>query len=485
MKSEDKIQNAGFLKNVLDGLDVGVYVLNTEGTVIYANNTLISGSSDLASMEELYSMNSDSMFAAGQSDNNIFRMVMEQKCPVTSIETIRLRNNARKVIITQIPVYNAEGDVEFIVAMMQDPLYYKEKYSCLEKSENHLYSFLPVFGMNEEDKKQKPLYASENMRDLYHVAEIAAQSDAAIMISGESGTGKEVLADFIHGASPRRKKKMVVVNCADMNENLLDSELFGYKKGAFTGALSSGKKGLIEEADGSTLFLDEINSMPLSVQAKLLRVIETHEIRPLGGSGTDSRKVNFRVIAATNQNLEQAVQEGRFREDLYYRLNILPLTIPPLRERKEDIFLLADYFTQYFGNKYSQYKHLSNQAKQKLLNYSWPGNVRELRNFIERLILMTDITVHEIRDISENLIQLNQIRPKSLPFHPSQEISSAAMDTEPAGLLRKGETLKEQTARLEAQLIEEALSCYGSYSKAAAALGSSKSTLIRKHKGLG
>ncbi len=225
---------------------------------------------------------------------------------------------------------------------------------------------------------------SSKMEDVLRMAGQVAASDATVMILGESGTGKELIARAIHYNSPRKNKPMVTVNCPSIPDNLLESELFGHVRGAFTGAIKD-RKGKFEIADGGTIFLDEIGDLREEVQAKLLRVLQEHEIERLGDSKT--MKVNARVVAATNKNLEQLVREGSFREDLYYRLSVVPITIPPLRERKEEIPFLVDYFIARYGDN----RKISVEAEviTALQHYDWPGNVRELENVIERAVVLS------------------------------------------------------------------------------------------------
>ena len=226
---------------------------------------------------------------------------------------------------------------------------------------------------------------------------ILSASRSTILISGETGTGKELFARAIHYCGERRSKPFVPVNCAALPDHLIENELFGHSKGAFTGALLE-KSGLLQEADGGTLFLDEINSLSLSVQSKLLRVLQDQEFRPLGS--TKSKTVNVKIIAATNADLRHLVETRLFREDLFYRLNVLSLALPPLRDRKEDILLLANHslnaYTKEFGKRTL---HLSHAAKVKLMGYSWPGNVRELQGVLQRTVAMASGDLLEAHDL--------------------------------------------------------------------------------------
>jgi two-component system response regulator AtoC len=230
--------------------------------------------------------------------------------------------------------------------------------------------------------------ASSVMIDLLELVERTAAFKTTTLLVGESGTGKEVMARAIHSQSPRRDQPFVAVNCGAIPEHLLESELFGHTKGAFTGA-NRARRGLFAEADGGTFFLDEIAELPLSLQVKLLRVLQEEEVRPVGDSKSVS--VDVRVIAATSRNLEAAIAEGAFREDLYYRLNVMQLAIPALRDRREDISLLCDHFLAHFRENLGKPVHsIADDALARLINYSWPGNVRELQNVIERAIILTD-----------------------------------------------------------------------------------------------
>ncbi|MFN3739412.1 MAG: sigma-54-dependent transcriptional regulator [Thermodesulfovibrionales bacterium] len=241
------------------------------------------------------------------------------------------------------------------------------------------------------------IYRSEKMKNLIETLPKIAQSSSNVLITGESGVGKELIAQALHRLSARSNKEFVAINCAAFPEGLLESELFGHMKGAFTDAHYN-KQGLFEIADGGTIFLDEIGDMPLSLQAKLLRVIENGTFRRVGGI-TDIR-VDVRIIAATNKDIKKEVEEERFREDLYYRLNVIPLHIPPLRERREDIPLLVEYFVR----KYRPGKTFTNEAIEALKNYEWKGNVRELENVIERVCLLTESDIIDIKDLPPEII---------------------------------------------------------------------------------
>ena len=241
---------------------------------------------------------------------------------------------------------------------------------------------------------------SRPMQEVFATIEKVAPSRATALLLGESGTGKELVARAIHEASPRRNKNFIKINCAALPENLLESELFGHEKGAFTGAAAS-RAGRFELADGGTLFLDEIGELPLSLQAKLLRVLQERQFERLGGTRT--LEVDVRIIAATNVNLEDAVARGAFRNDLYYRLNVLPFHLPPLRERKSDIPILLNHFLRASIERNDKEVELSQEALDVLMHYNWPGNVRELQNLIERLVILTDRSILYPSDLPKEI----------------------------------------------------------------------------------
>ncbi len=274
-----------------------------------------------------------------------------------------------------------------------------------------------------------------------------ATTDSTVLITGESGTGKTLIAKAIHNLSPRKDKPFATINCAAIPENLLESELFGYEKGAFTGALSR-KRGKFELADKGTLFLDEIGDMPLMLQAKLLNVIQDKEITRLGSE--DSIPIDVRIVAATNKNIEKLIRLGHFREDLYYRINVLPIHIKPLRQRKDDIPILIDYFLKKINKRHNKNIHIKNTALKYLINYEWPGNVRELENTIERLIVLND------RDIDEKSLpnymreqgMINDIDIKDIVYNDVPVAIEAIEKEKIQSTLKQTGYVKSKAARL-------------------------------------
>ncbi|HOO89263.1 MAG TPA: sigma-54 dependent transcriptional regulator [Syntrophales bacterium] len=312
----------------------------------------------------------------------------------------------------------------------------------------------------KETEPGRIIYKEPGMEALINMVGRVASSRATVLIMGESGTGKELFAKLVHATSPRSNEPMIVVNCGAIPETLLESELFGHEKGSFTGAIAR-RIGRFEEADGGTLFLDEIGELSASVQVKLLRFLQEREFQRLGGNQTI--RADVRIISATNQNLEEKVQEGTFREDLYYRLNVISMTIPPLRDRRGDIPLLIEHFIKRFSSENDRdIQGVSSEAMDVLLKYDYPGNVRELENIIERAVVITRSQTISIRD---------------LPFG---DVSSHHFSDH-----REGGTLRNEVESLEREMIERALNEVGNnQTKAAELLGITERTLrykLKKH----
>jgi transcriptional regulator with GAF, ATPase, and Fis domain len=305
------------------------------------------------------------------------------------------------------------------------------------------------------------------------MADRVAPTDSTVLILGESGTGKDLMAQEIHARSPRSAKPFVAVNCAALPETLIESELFGYERGAFTGAAQQ-KKGKFELASGGTLFLDEIGELPLAIQAKLLRVLEEKRFERVGG--TQSIDVDVRIIVATNRDLQKQVQEKLFRDDLYFRISTVPITIPPLRERGNDVLLLASHFLEKFSREFSKPGlELSEEARERLLDYRWPGNVRELQNTMERAVILADgLSIHA------DALQMPATKPDAASV--------------PAGMLSEkfnwDGTLEQVTGRAAAE-VEKALlentvrECRWNKTRAAEKLGITPKTLLAKLRAAG
>jgi transcriptional regulator with PAS, ATPase and Fis domain len=386
--------------------------------------------------------------------------------------------SGRRVAVTATPVTQEDGATRYVLAVTRDLKGILEEIRTIYPTEQDgefegmraRASRVGLFSDSREafdlakvaQGQQGFIFHSEEMQRVLRIASKVAAVDTTVLLLGGSGVGKGLLARMIHELSARRNEPFVEINCAAIPRELLESELFGYEPGAFTGADRRGKAGLVELAQGGTLFLDEVAELPLEMQGKLLRLLHEKQILRVGGIRPMS--VNTRIIAATNRDLDFLVAQGRFREDLYYRLNVVPITIPPLRDRREDLMPLCLYYLEMFNRQHGAARTFSSASLHAMASYDWPGNVRELRNIIERLVIMGDvpeITVDEL-----------PLANKRRPARPQGEAVS----------VHEIVPLREMVRQAEEQLIRLALRRYGSTRRAASVLGISQSTIVKKRK---
>jgi len=428
-------------KGILDALYDGVVVVDDRGTIIYVNeaHVRITG----IAQEE----------AVGR---HVTAVVPETSLPAVistgqAMVGVRTRVGGHEVISNIVPLRDGTRVVGG-VSVFRDLSEVTALGRELEKARTQLRHLKGELLLSRGEDRGLVIGRNPAMQDVFRVAHKAALVGSNVLILGESGTGKEVLARFIHTESPRHDKPFLTVNCAAIPETLLESELFGYEEGAFTGARRGGKLGLFELAENGTLFLDEIGDMSLPLQAKLLRVLQGKEIKRLGGTG--SRLVDVRIVAATNQDLEALIEQGRFRRDLFYRLNVIPLRLPPLRQRKEDLTLLvATVLAKVRMSTGKPLDGVSPDAMKSLLAYDYPGNIRELENILEQAAVMTEGRVIGRDDLPEGLRGRS---PRAAAPAPSR------------------------IADREREAMLEALQAYPSKAEAAKALGISRATLYRK-----
>lgn len=421
---------------MIDNMDQGVLVVDDESRVQFVNQTALK--------------------TLGVVQNNIigkpirFRpLTFESNFTHGHMQHIVSWDDKSELIIGQL--HNIQGRQLFLMAFHQS------------------HTSFSVANAPDEPHIEQLVGECRVMRQLKRLISRIAPSPSSVMVVGESGTGKEVVARAIHKLSGRRNKPFIAINCAAIPEQLLESELFGYVKGAFTGASANGKTGLIQAANTGTLFLDEIGDMPLMLQAKLLRAIEAREILPIGASSPI--QVDIRIISATNQNLAQFIAEGKFREDLFYRLNVIPITLPPLRERQEDIELLVHYFLHLHTRRLgSVYPGIAPDVVEILRKHRWPGNLRELSNLMEYLVNV--VPSGEV--IDSTLLPPNLLNNGTTEQSDVTEVSEAHLSLDDAG----GTALEE----MEKQMIREALSRHNSKKLVADELGIGIATLYRKIK---
>jgi len=442
-----------------DAISDGICLVNSSGVVISINKgyTEITGIQE----SEIVGKHLSFLLEKGYFTTEVSTKVIEKKKKISLLSTI-LRNN-KKVLITGNPIFDKDGRVVQVLTVMRDLtelLKLKEKLEKAEKESEKYLNELNYF-RNKHIVFSGMIGENVQMKKIRELINYVAGTDSTILITGETGSGKEVVAREIYSRSNRKDAPYIKVNCAAIPDTLMESELFGYEKGAFTGAQNKEKIGMFEAANRGTILLDEISEIPLNLQAKLLRVLQEKEIMRVGG--TKTIKLDVRVIATANKDLFQLVQRGLFREDLYYRLNVVPIRIPPLRDRKDDIALLAYNFLEKFNIKYGKKKVLDSSALHALESYDWPGNVRELENVIERLVVIDD----------NSYITFNNI------------MSVIGKNITSVDLSNRSQTLSDAVKTLEKEMIQRALDTYGSTYKAARALGITQPTVFRKARAYG
>ncbi|WP_134698765.1 sigma-54-dependent Fis family transcriptional regulator [Ammoniphilus sp. YIM 78166] len=334
-------------------------------------------------------------------DQSSTKKVLKEQRPVTVVQTTK---SGRRLIVNGYPIYNETGNLVKVINISKDITEEDKLSKQLEESKRLVRQYEEELSRVRQEGKEQIVVKSKAMEEIYDLAYRIADVDSTVLILGESGVGKEVLARNIHQHSSRHKEPFMKINCGAIPENLMESELFGYVKGTFTGGNKDGKTGMIVSAHKGTFFLDEIGELPLHLQVKLLQVLQEKRVTPLGS--TASIEVDVRFIAATNRNLENMVKNGQFREDLFYRLNVIPMTIPSLRERKEDIPFLIDHFLLLYNSKYGKSVVMDQGAMEICVHYPWNGNVRELQNVVERLVVTSPQEFITDRDMPNNMKQL-------------------------------------------------------------------------------
>ncbi len=433
----------------------GIYVTDGDANAIRINPAFerISG----LNRDEMLGVNHRDLEKNGVVAKSSALMVVEQKKTVTIIH--EYLKSGLQALVTSRPVFDDQGEMEMIVSSTRDVTDLVNVRSELEaEREQRLKYEESLEHIRAQMMQSEDLIAVDRkMQNTLYMAARVASVDSTVLITGETGAGKEGIAKYIHTCSPRKDRTFIPINCSAIPENLVESELFGYEKGAFTGARASGKPGIFELAEGGTVFMDEVGELSLETQAKLLRAIETRLITRVGG--TEPIHIDIRIVAATNRNLPQMVEQGRFREDLYYRLNVVPIHVPPLRERRDDIIPLINLFLKEVNEKYGMKKRFTNAAYRVMHAYEWPGNVREVKNTVERLAVTNEKDI-----IGENDLFVFADN-KNIDIVTSADYS-----------------LKERLERAEYAILTGAYERYGSVRKAADSLHMPNSTFVRRRK---
>jgi PAS domain S-box-containing protein len=447
-----------WLDAVIESSHDGLWICDHEGKVIRINKA--SARINSVKPEEVTGKNVKVLIGEGLFDRSVTLDVLQRKTSVTMIQQIK---GGKKILVTGNPIFNENGEISFVLTNERDLTELDHLRSQLQETQALTKGYISK--LSELEMKGVDLsniiFRSEEMEKTVEMALRVSQVNSTVFLFGESGVGKGMIAKLIHKHSDRSSGPFIRVDCAGIPESLMESELFGYEKGAFTGAKSEGKIGFFELADKGTLFLDEVGEVPLNSQSKLLRFLEDHEIIRVGG--TEPKAIDVRIIAASNRDIEEMVKMKLFRRDLYYRLNVVPLSITPLREREEDIIPLLFYFLDKFNKAYHKKKIFSPDAIDLLSKYDFPGNVRELANLVERLVV-----------VSES----DHIETKNLPGIVTGAISKAT----PYSFLAGNIPLKDAVEICEGLIIGKTLKKYGSQREAARVLKIDQSTISRKIK---
>ncbi|MFT9846378.1 sigma-54 interaction domain-containing protein [Aneurinibacillus sp. REN35] len=460
MKNKNFSIDPNYFFKIFNSISDGIYISDKEGKTLWMNSA--SAKMCRKTKEEMIGKSVAQLEREGTFSPSATKLTLESQQAVSTVQEMA---NGRKYMVTGHLILNAHNDIEYVVAHSRDITEVVRTASKIEDMEALLRRY------SQEIRRMNSKYVIPNDRDFYFIGqseayrslseliEKVAGVETTVLITGETGVGKNIAAQQIHTLSERHTMPFVHINCASIPESLIESELFGYQKGAFTGANTSGKIGLVKMAEQGTLFLDEIGELPLHLQSKLLQLLQDKTYTPLGAARP--LKANVRIIAATNRELETMVASGKFRADLYYRLNILPITIPPLRERREDIFPLLHFYLKKFNEQHNQKRKLSTEVGKILQTYEWPGNIRELENLLEQLVVMAKQEEISLSDLPERFLQLQQ-----------KQNDIAAYIT--------GRSLPDILENIEKKVIEHTYKKYKTTRKAAKELGITQSLLVRR-----
>ena len=453
-----------YLDQLFDAFKEGICISDVEGTVVHLNrrHAEITG----IPREEMLGHSVMECVKRGRLDVVLNPEVIRTGQPATRVQTV---SDGRKLILEANPVFDAQGKLVLCITFLRDVTMLSEMREQMSVQKELLEAFqqLSTAGDAQELSRKTPkLFTSSAMIKLYGEVNTIAETDATVLLLGETGVGKDVIARRIHALSLRKNKTFIKVDCGSIPENLIETELFGYAAGTFSGASKTGKIGLIEAASGGTLFLDEIGELPMPMQTRLLRFLQDWEIMRVGS--TTPKQIDVRIVAATNKNLERAIARGEFRSDLYYRLKVAVIAIPPLRDRQADILPLARMFLRFYGSKYHRQLTFSEEAESLLLDYKWPGNIRELENLVQGLAVTSKNSVIRASDV-----------PISGVAKPAASARGDGLDFE-----LDGKTYKEIMKDLENKVLSAAMERYGSITEVAKHFQVDRSTIFRKVKEL-
>lgn len=459
MNSELEQYLSGHFQAILDALSDGVYISDRDGRTICINKMYeqLTG----LRREDIVGQDVRTLVKRGVFDCVLNPGIVRTSKPATQIQHLK---DGKTLVLSGYPVFNDDGVISLVVTFARDITLLTSLNDQVDRQRKLMRQAegqLDFVARHQKQRTFTPTFASKAMAEVLGLVDRIAPTEATVLILGETGVGKDVIAQLLHARSPRSDKLMLKVDCGGISEALTESEMFGYVAGAFTGASSKGKAGYFEIANGSTVFLDEIGELPLSMQTRLLRVLQDGEIMRVGSSAP--RKVDVRVIAATNRNLKKCVEAGTFRQDLYYRLNVATIQIPPLRDRREDIAPLSKMFLELYAAKYHKQLHFMDLTLEIMRGYSWPGNVRELQNLVHSIAITT---------------QGPAIAPLDLPVQITGKTNVSRQFACENFSGRR--SLHDIMTEAEGDFLSRAIAMYGSVQKVAEMFQVDRSTIFRK-----
>lgn len=459
MKNSLSKSISNHFENILDVFNDGIYITDSTGKTLKVNKAYERHT--CLKEAEISGKLVQNLIKEGVFDIALNPEIVKTGKPQTCVQ---LNSKGRKIVLEGHPVFDENNKVALVVTFARDITILTQLQEQIAAQQDLIEKYHQKLSYYGKNKTSLIIAESPKMLDLLETIKKVSKTDATVLLLGETGVGKDVIAKIIHKNSPRINEPFFKLDCTSIPENLIESELFGYAPGAFSGANAKGKPGFFELADKGSLFLDEIGELPLSMQAKLLRVLQDQEIMSVGA--TKIKKVDVRIIAATNRDLLQEVKNGKFRSDLYYRLHVAVFNIPPLRERKEDIHPLATYFLEKYTTKYKKTMTFDNETQSVFQSYDWPGNVREMENLIQSLVVTRDKNLIEVCDLPSNMFD-----------HDNDCINGTSFIASAISGKRK---LSEIIAEIEKIIIQKAINEYGSITIAAKALQIDRSTIFRK-----
>ena len=444
---------------ILDLFDDGLFISDRSGISLRINKMYEKMTG--ITQSQVRGKHVSTLVEEGIFDTVVNPEVVRTKKTVTTMQRI---NNDTKVLLRGHPIFNKQGEVCLVVTFVRDITVIAQLQDEIQRQKQLIDTYAERLEvLQDQPRHANYVFKSQGMKNVIAMLRRLADTDATVLLLGETGVGKDLLARMTHDTSTRKEKMFLKVDCGAIAPNLIESELFGYLPGSFSGASPKGKLGYFEIADGGTIFLDEVGELPMPMQTRLLRVLQDGEVTRVGASLP--RKVDVRVIAATNRNLEDDIRSGRFRSDLYYRLNVATLHVPSLRERREDIMPLAELFLERFSAKYKKDMRFAQNVSSILESYPWPGNVRELQNLVQNLLITRDHAIIGLDDLPRHILGVTH--KGDIPVNVGSP-----------------RPLKDIMATVERDILETAIRNYGSITKVAELFQVDRTTIFRKLKNI-